>query len=80
MKKTTSKQRLNSLIKELHDRNKLQLGLVILEGILKESATRYRDEAFEAIEAEKNGGPRNIIWPGYYIEVADVILTKLKQD
>lgn len=80
MKKTTSKQRLNSLIKDLHDRNKLQLGLLILEEMLKDSATRYRDAAFEALEAEQNGGPRNIIYPGYYIEVADVILTKLKQD
>lgn len=80
MKKTTAKQRLNSLIKELHDRNKLQLGLVILEGMLKESAERYRKEAFEALESENNGGPRNIIWPGYYIEVADVIADKLKND
>jgi hypothetical protein len=77
MKKTTAKQRINSLIKELDRTGNHQIGLLVLEEMIKTGNDIFREEAQKL---EKNGLGFGILDTRLIQDVCDIVDRNVKRE
>ncbi len=77
MKKTTAKQRINSLIKELDRTGNYQIGLLVLEEMIKTGNDIFREEAQKL---EKHGLGFGILDTRLIQDVCDIVDRNVKKE
>lgn len=73
MKTKTAKQKINALVKQLHEENHTQIGIVILNDLLLRSAKQHRDEMIKNKDQYEN----YFISPQIFTDVYDIIIKHL---